>query len=115
MTTPTARLLAAVESGPLWSNADLVISKSVCDMIRAVFQNEEYDSNFFGAYDGDVTAAISLCEALLPGWMWNLESGADAIVWTQDDPSIQAHGFADTPARALLIALLRALVAQEAV
>ena len=60
------------------------------------------------AFDGSLDAAKALHEAMLPGWMWNVECGADAIVWEGEDPSVQNYGIGDCPARAWLLAILRA-------
>lgn len=112
--TPLARLLAAVEAGPLWLPGDLAISKRASKMINAAFPDDEDGENFCAAYgEGDVTAAISLCGAMLPGCTWAICKGEGAIIW--DDPEYPPEGESDNPdpARALLIALLRAMVAQE--
>ena len=62
------------------------------------------------SYHGSVDAAIALCEALLPGWEWEINSaGQVARVFRDgwmDDTSIWADN--PNPARALLLAVLRA-------
>ena len=72
------------------------------------------------AYHGSLDAAKALHEALLPGWRWWV---ADALYWTALDdnaPSVTlcigtpgadlkvVTGHADSPARAWLLAILRA-------
>lgn len=80
------------------------------------------------AYLGSTDAAIELCEAVLPDFTW-LIRGADredyalhqgkflANIWNGNgNPNTgQAHYpvWSDTPARALLLAILEALKAQE--
>lgn len=135
--TPLARLLAAVES-----NDDLAVD----ELRRAMASNAHDKGQIHYAheigrvyYRKDVNAAISLCEAMLPGWGWNIAAccvSDDA--WVFPDFNSPTHGDrlsksvpqlihglewaeytdvdlrpAGNPARALLIAMLRALVAME--
>lgn len=74
------------------------------------------------AFDGSLDAALKLLAAVLPGWGWTAgmpTSGPDdfmteAYIPASTDADWQScHGFADTPARAMLIAILKALIAQE--
>lgn len=55
-------------------------------------------------------AAKSLHEALLPGWRW--EGGAGGLFAVWDDPAEPYKGRSDIPARAWLLAILRALIAE---
>ena len=73
-----------------------------------------------GALNGSLDAAKALHEAVLPGMFWNmghLDNPSLGYVCTvaaghfADSPSWR--GFADTPARAWLLSILRALHAQE--
>ena len=113
--TPLARLLAAVEAGPLWDIDDpfSVPSKDVSDLIRASFAHEDGWSDFCEAYASkDVTAAISLCGAMLPGaelMMYRAENGPEWMVNLRNQDSV----FNPDPARALVIAMLRAMAARE--
>ena len=113
--TPLARLLAAVEAGPLWDIDDpfSVPSKDVSDLIRASFAHEDGWSDFCEAYASkDVTAAISLCGAMLPGVRMEIIGPYDDGLWLVNLPD-QDSVINTNPARALLIALLRAMVARE--
>ena len=64
------------------------------------------------AYDGDMNAALALMAAVLPGWSWQIEDGF-AAVWIGDPITVPTFRLidaeADTPARALLLAILRAM------
>lgn len=69
------------------------------------------------AYDGSVDAALALMEAVLPRWFWRITSGKHSIdaVVQLDIMSGQHHeATADTPARALLLAILKAMEATNA-
>jgi hypothetical protein len=73
------------------------------------------------AHEGSLDAALRLHEAVLPGWKWNLDSdhGADVnnreLGWTDRYKGtwIERSDKANNPARAWLLAILSALVAQE--
>jgi len=95
------------------------------------------NASMWDAYNGSLDAALALHEAVLPGWWYQLGSchlsddarvspdfncpihGADLSA--KYDPAIDWADMTDVdqrpagnPARALLIAILRALIAQEA-
>lgn len=73
------------------------------------------------AYFGSLDAAHALHKAVLPGWGWSLNTQnsnrypdrqADALVDAIDP--FRCHGAnADTPARAWLLAILAALIAEQ--
>lgn len=71
------------------------------------------------AYHGSLDAAKALHEAVLPGWAFSLavgkrangEMGCGAFLVHDELEGID--GEADTPARAWLIAILKALIAKE--
>lgn len=67
------------------------------------------------AYLGSLDAAMALHEAVLPfGFGFETFSLASEIVLKRDRPIDRFYGFADgNPARAWLIAILKALIAQE--
>ena len=68
-----------------------------------------YQSN--DAFTGSMDAALSLFEAVLPGWDWCLSSnGCD--VWPEDNPSALLLCIHSNPARAMLIATIKALIAK---
>ena len=60
------------------------------------------------AYHGSLDAALALHEALLPGWRWDLDAACNAGVWNSCDLLPAIAGEANTPARAWLLAILRA-------
>ena len=62
------------------------------------------------AYKGSLDAAKALHDAVLPGWRWEGGSGGLFDVW--DDPAEPYKGSSDIPARAWLLAILRALIAE---
>lgn len=65
------------------------------------------------AYFGSMDAALSLFDAVLPGWECGFDSGA--MTWVKKPglrSSFRTHT-KDNPARALLIAILKALISLE--
>ena len=63
-------------------------------------------------YTASLDAAIALCERVLPGWSWTVDSGyaanhqkSHAEAWTGDD---EGSGDAATPALALCAAIIKA-------
>jgi hypothetical protein len=68
------------------------------------------------AYNGSLDAALRLHDALLPGWVWDVSDCSEAEVWPPDDPpgNWPIRGVAqDQPARAWLLAILRALAGEK--
>lgn len=69
------------------------------------------------AFDGSLDAALRLHEALLPGWKWGVGFGVETGFASVCPPgqsrngSITVNGI--NPARAWLLAILRALKSQE--
>lgn len=64
---------------------------------------------------GSLDAARALHDAVLPGFLWHAATGTVASTWFvvgNTDTTI-ASGTADNPARAWLLAILEALIAQE--
>ena len=101
--TPLASLLAAVESGIPAKNIDFSAIGDYDDITLAGKSCE-----------GSTDAAISLCEAMLPGVCWRIENNqAEGCCASLALLPVAIDGFADTPARALFIATLRARVAME--
>lgn len=79
-------------------------------------KNYEYVGNTPGAlecdraYHGSLDAAKALHEAVLPGWAWTLcNDGKAHVLRTGSEP----WSYAETPARAWLLAILEALISQE--
>jgi len=80
--------------------------------------------NWVHAYDviewGSLEAAVALMGKTLPlsdGWHWGVSwarSGPGATVWHEPDKCTAIHhGKGRSPARALLLAILEALIAKE--
>jgi hypothetical protein len=69
------------------------------------------------AHEGSIDAALRLHEAVLPGWQYTVYPDSVEVTKTRregDCEFINRHdGDADTPARAWLLAVLSALIAQE--
>jgi len=78
---------------------------------------KSYNELAHGAFDGSMDAALSLFEAVLPGWLYFggpcvASEGSLYTVYSADMEQCEC-GRAYTPSRALLIAILEALVAME--
>lgn len=67
------------------------------------------------AYHGDLNAAAALHEALLPGWGWEMYHQDGCRVWESGNPTNLFIGKATDPARAWLLAILRAVEAKGGV
>ena len=100
MTTDLDRLIEAVESGEMLEMTTVIRSPVV-----------EWGSMVMASFDGSIDAAVALLEALLPGRNWSLDGGNQpyAVVWTGErNWSANEGAEASNPARALLLATLRA-------
>jgi hypothetical protein len=64
---------------------------------------------------GSLDAALALMQAVLPEWDWNVDnwSGASGAAVHPPHDGEWVFGSADTPARALLLAILKALEASQ--
>ena len=93
MTSDLRKLIEAVEAGETLTMASVIRSPVV-----------KWSSVVLAAFDGSVDAAIALCEALLPGWQWGRLRGRMFV--ERDGTAFGAR--APNPARALLLAVLRA-------
>ncbi len=106
MTAALQALLDRVEAGEFpadTSARDLGIASDGLPIIKTMYS----------AFSGSLDAAKALHEAVLPGCAWFIESA-----YRGDAPTaaIEGHGISvdasnDNPARAWLIAILRALIA----
>ena len=69
------------------------------------------------AYKGSLDAAMALHEAVLPGRGWFFEAGGTprmcAGIFHEDVKTPPHIGKADTPSRAWLVAIIKALIAME--
>ena len=92
-------LLAKVEAGRISTDA-----------ISAAFGNGWDDVLVLAAFDGDLNAALSLFDALLPRWKWGRQW--TGLMWVEPDDmpgrSERYYGKHDAPATALLLATLHA-------
>jgi len=70
-------------------------------------------SDLLNAYDGYLDAAKALHEAVLPGWGAAMEAHGWAIVRHPTKRFLDCQATSDNPARAWLLAILEALIAQE--
>lgn len=106
MTTDLDRLIEAVEGDCVnwlgWERRDDVLPGGLWAVAR-------------DADRGSLDSAVALLEALLPGRHWSLDDGGDdmdppyAVVWTGERTwSANIGAEASNPARALLLATLRA-------
>lgn len=59
-------------------------------------------------HDGSLDAALALHEALLPGWRARLDIGRRNRCWVISPGNEKLDAYAATPARAWLLAILRA-------
>ena len=65
------------------------------------------------AYNGSLNAAKALHEVVLPGWEWHLGPSNAKVYPYNGSPLKSWSGMADNPARAWLLAILRALASIE--
>lgn len=111
-----SKLIEAVEAGTLHPDDDWDFLCDLFPMSQAEKDAGDYESdevaNIRNAFHGSLDAAKRLHDALLPGWGW--ETGANATfasiaqVWKSGRD--KAHvATSETPARAFLLAILRAL------
>ena len=111
-----AELIAKVEAGGLIQPF----------LFQDLFNNQDAHENCageaYGAYKGSLDAAKALHEAALPGWWWWTCISADTapdyeVILTRHDEFgetvSEAHGYSGNPARAWLLAILRALHSME--
>ena len=60
------------------------------------------------AYIGSLNAAKALHEAVLPGWRARLDIGKRFRCWVISPTNVKIDEYADNPARAWLLAIIRA-------
>ena len=105
--TDIDKLIAAVEGGQVgWNRLANVAEDAVPPKEAALVAT---------AYSGSLDAAHRLHDALLPGWGWTLECADAAEVWPLGKLKLAIRSYSDggTPARAWLLAILRALREKE--
>lgn len=110
--TPIRALIEVVEGG----------TATMHDFASPFPSESAYGKTTWGtahnAYSGSLDAAKGLHEALLPGWPYTIENvtGQTYRAWTDKARNLRQPGFSDRgpcPARAWLLAILRAYEAQQ--
>lgn len=111
--TDLDRLIEAVEAGD--RDSFLAIMRAMAEKLLddggrywSVYDTKK-------AFDGSLDAAKRLHDALLPGWVWNVVD-SETTVWPAypGDPKNYQDGYSEgNPARAWLLAILRAVKARE--
>ena len=99
------KLIEVVEAGE-WPDG-LVIPAPFTDTPQTGYAVTE-------AFHGSLDAAKALHDALLPGWDWTMHGNGQAALWPPGSIDEQNAGCIEAdiegqPARALLLAILRAL------
>ena len=90
---------------------DAVERASLAEIFDALPSGE--DARYWGciltAYDGSIDAAVRLCGELLPGCDWAKMGKTVSVIVSPGTVFVARH---DDPARALLIAILKAKLAE---
>lgn len=113
------KLIAAVEAGGFDASAERNVPRfnAFADAFEAALGMRPSYADGWGAYRGSLDAARRLHEALLPGWKWGTGFGIAmgfASVCPKDQSPIRATSVENAiPARAFLLAILRAMKAQS--
>ena len=83
--------------------------------VRHEHRDEDPAYHAISAYMGYLDAAFALHEAALPGWDWSVGNPGNVTVWRPgDDKDFAPYHDADsdTAARAWLLAIIEALIAE---
>lgn len=98
------------------SDLEKLIAAVAADWFAMDVLSPEHEVTAYSAFSGSLDAAHRLHDALLPGWKWGRLW--DRHMWVEPDDmpgrSERHYGKNDTPARAWLLAILRAVKAQAA-
>ena len=109
MTEALDKLIAAVEAGDLTIDGAPALSMEMSGIVYAAMGDDLW-ATCVDAFDGSLDSAVALKDALLPGWEWGrLVSHGTMVVATRRGPYQSFSGNSATPARALLLATLRAV------
>ena len=102
--TDLDKLIEAVEAGE-YSDG----------MFCPLFHRSGHCVNMEAAYLASLDAAKALHDALLPDWAWSIECENSADVWPRFrlESAIRAYADDGTPARAWLLAILKACRSQQ--
>lgn len=101
-----AALVAAIEAGESGWNRLATIAEDVLPPKEAAITAT--------AYSGSLDAALAMQEALLPGWYWCVTPDGSSVYNPDDNSPYDCDGRQDVPARAWLLAILKAYQAQTA-
>ena len=107
--TDLDKLIAAVEAGTAIAGDFRKVWPGYAGSTTVEVQNSAR------SYDGDMNAALRLHEALLPGWFPGMSQNINHghwYAWVQDENQVHFTSTQPTPARAWLLAILRALKAK---
>jgi len=94
--------------------AELITKVEAGEIVTAYDASRIWPTGFahaINASHGSLDAALALHKAVLPGWEWSLDrDGADVWINNPDKGPYPSDG---TPARAWLLAIIKALHAME--
>lgn len=107
--TDMDKLIAAVEAG-----VDTAHHHAAAFPSESAHGHCTWHDSHKASTQGSLDAALRLHEALLPGWEWHLGPSNAKIYPFNRSPLKSWSGMADNPARAWLLAILRALKAKDA-
>lgn len=80
---------------------------------RKSYPSDWRDDERLPAYTSSLDASLALLERVLPGWVGEISTIGCATIARPGIKRPAFHGDADTPALALCIAIVEALIAQE--
>jgi hypothetical protein len=108
-------LIEAVEADTATGGRDaLFVPADMSKLIeRVIGDDDEMWATFVAAHDGSIDDAVTVVMHLLPGWGWDASSTGYAIVKESAYSWGSSATSADNPARALLLATLRAKLEGE--
>jgi len=112
-------LLVMVDAGVGIHPEKRCYTEEFCGLFDRCFDESMFDL-FSAGYEGSLDAAKALHKEVLPGWSWEVRASgfnwSQATLWnpmTQPRLGYDFRAEAESPARAWLIAILKALIAQE--
>ena len=115
-----AELIEKVEAGGKYETAGHTImcqrafpKPDDFDGSREAYSKSAAQQAILAWKNGSLDSAKALHEAVLPGWEWHLGPSNAKIYPYNGSPVKSWDGMAENPARAWLLAILRALYAQE--
>lgn len=106
--TALDKLIEAVEAGTLTGDDDLSYPAGVPEMIDTALGMDTVWDTVCLAHEGSLDAAFALHEVLLPGWRARLDIGQRNRCWMISPGNRKLDAYSSTPARAWLLAVLRA-------